>query len=64
MSYTLTSWLRNSNTDFTLDNCLFGSVKLTKNAGRDKYKYNGYGMRFYTCSEFSLPDESIGGSSC
>ena len=24
--YTLTPWLRNSNTDFTLDNCLFGSV--------------------------------------
>ena len=24
--------LRNLNTDFTLDNCLFGSVKLTKNA--------------------------------
>ena len=26
------------NTDFTLVNCLFGSVKLTKNADLDKYK--------------------------
>ena len=33
ISYTLVPLqLRNLNTDFTLDNCLFGSVKLTKNA--------------------------------
>ena len=25
--------------DFTLDNCLFGAVKLTKNADPDKYEY-------------------------
>ena len=31
------------NTDLTLGNCLFGSVKLTKNADLDKYKYSGYG---------------------
>ena len=30
VSYTLTPWLRNLNTDFTLNNCLFGSVKLTE----------------------------------
>ena len=30
ISYTLTPWLRNLNTDFTLNNCLFGSVKLTE----------------------------------
>ena len=34
--------LRNSNTDFTLNNCLFGSVKLTKNADPDKYNYSSY----------------------
>ena len=33
-----TSWLGNLNADFTLDNCLFGSVKLTKNAGQDVYE--------------------------
>ena len=31
-SYTLSPWLRNLNTDFTLGDCLLGSVKLTKNA--------------------------------
>ena len=29
ISYMLNPWLRNLNTDFTLNNCLFGSVKLT-----------------------------------
>ena len=29
ISYTLSPQLRNLKTDFTLDNCLFGSVKLT-----------------------------------
>ena len=33
---TLNLWLRNLNTDFTLNNCLFVSVKLTKNADPDK----------------------------
>ena len=38
--------LRNSNTDFTLSNCLFESVKLTKNADLGKYKYSGNGVGF------------------
>ena len=38
--------LRNTNTDFTLSNCLFRSLGLTKNADRDKCKYNGYGIGF------------------
>ena len=53
-SYILGSQLRNLNTDFTLGNCLFGSVKLTKNADLDKYKYTGYGIGFDSCSEFLL----------
>ena len=40
ISYKLTLWLRNLNTDFTLNNCLFGPVKLTENSDLDKYKYN------------------------
>ena len=36
ISYILNSQLRCLKTDFTLDNCLFGSVKLTKNADLDK----------------------------
>ena len=29
-----------------LENCLVGAARLTKNAGIDKYKYPGYGIRF------------------
>ena len=36
VSYTVGPQLRNSNTDFRLSNCLFGSVNLTKNADLDK----------------------------
>ena len=42
ISDTLSPWLRNLNTNFTLNNCLFGSVKLTKNADPDKYNYSSY----------------------
>ena len=55
ISYTL-----NLNTDFTLDDCLFGSVKLGKNADLDKYKYNGYGVGFDSRSEFLFTDRNIG----
>ena len=51
ISYTLNPQLRNLNTDFTLRNCLFGSIKLTKNANLDKYKYSGYGIGSDSCSE-------------
>ena len=30
----------------TLENCLFGEVKLTKHVDVDQYKYSGYGMGF------------------
>ena len=40
--------------DFTLGNCLFGSVKLTKNTDLDKYKYSSYDIGFYSGSEFFI----------
>ena len=49
-------------TDFTLGNCLFGSVKLTKNANPDKYKYSDYGIGFDSRSEYLLSDGSYGKS--
>ena len=52
--------LRNTSTDFTLNNCLFGSVKLTKNADPDKYKYNNYIVGFDSRSEFPYTGGSIG----
>ena len=60
ISYTLGLQLRNSNTDFTLSNCLFGSVKLTKNADLDKYKYYCYGIGFDSHSDFLFTDGSYG----
>ena len=30
----------------TLENCLFGAVKLTKHVDVNKYKYSGYGIGF------------------
>ena len=50
----LGTWSRDLNGNFTLDNCLFKAVKLTKNADPDKYGYNGYGIGFDTCSRFLL----------
>ena len=37
ISYKLGTWSKDTNTDFMLGNCLFGAVKLTKNADPDKY---------------------------
>ena len=36
ISYILNPWLKDLNKSFTLNNCLYGSVKLTKNADPDK----------------------------
>ena len=30
----------------TLENCLFGAIRITKNVDIDKYKYSGYGIGF------------------
>ena len=60
ISYTLGIQLKISNTDFTLSNFLFRSVKQTKNAGLDKYKYTGYGIVFDSRSDFLFTDGSYG----
>ena len=44
---------------FTVKNSLFWGGELAKNADPDKYVYNGYGIEFDSCSEFSLPDGSM-----
>ena len=59
ISSILNPWLKNLNTDFTLKNGLFGSVRLTKNADPDKNKCIGYGIEFYSRSEFSFTDWSM-----
>ena len=59
ISYRINRKLRNTNTDFTLSNCWFGSVKLTKNADSGKYKYNGYGIGFDSCCKLSFTGWNI-----
>ena len=50
----------NDNPVFTLENCLFGAFKVTKNAGVNKYKYFGYGIGFDEKGVFSHPAGSFG----
>ena len=38
--------VRSLNKAFTLDDCLFGTLKLIKNADPDKQVYSGYGTGF------------------
>ena len=44
------------NTDFTLRDCLFGVVKITKNSDVKEYKYSGYGIGFDSRGSFSHSD--------
>ena len=45
---------------FTLQNCLFGVVKLTKNTHIDNYKYSGYGIGFDSRGTFSRLSGAFG----
>ena len=54
--YDITSNYNNSNYP-TLEICLFGSVKLTKNADNDKYRYFGYIIGFHRKASFSFANE-------
>ena len=54
--YQITSCYKDINYP-SLENCLFGSVKLTKNADIDKYRYSGYGIGFDREISFSLGNE-------
>ena len=46
--------------DPTSKNCLFGALKLTKNADIDSYEYSGYGIGFDRKSSFSFPGGGFG----
>ena len=41
------------NTDFTIQNALFGAIKITKNTDISKNKYEGYGICFDECGTFT-----------
>ena len=53
--YELNMWSQDLNAEFTLKDCLFQAVKLTKNANTNKYSYSGYGIGFDSRSVFSVP---------
>ena len=57
--YDLKSTLK-YNGDITLENCLFGAVKLTKNTDISKYKYSEYGIGFDGKVAFSHPSARFG----
>ena len=44
--YELNTWPRNPTNNFTLKNCLFGIVNLTRKAGKSKFTCNGQGIAF------------------
>ena len=46
--------------NITLENCLFGAIKLTKNSDVDKHNYSGYGIGFDSRGSFSHPIEGNG----
>ena len=57
-AYRLTPGVNNSGV--TLENCLFGAVKLSKNTDIDKYKYSGYGNGFDSRGTFLHPSGEFG----
>ena len=50
----------NTNSDPTLENCLFGAVSLTKNTNIGRYKYSGYGIGFDRHGSYSYPSGGTG----
>ena len=49
---------------FALSDCLFGAMKLAKNADPDKYRYNGYDIGFDARSKLLLPSGERGKKHC
>ena len=46
----------NNNSDFTLENSLFGAISIQKNVDISKYNYSGYIIGFDVKSSFSFGD--------
>ena len=64
IAYELDTWSGYLSGKFALGDCLFGTVKLTKNANPDKYGYSscGYGIGFNARSKCSLSISEYGKS--
>ena len=46
IAYELNNWRHNSTKHFLLKNCLFGTIKLAKNAIKSKFTHNGGRIAF------------------
>ena len=46
---------KTNSSNIVLKNCLFGKIKMTKNADTDKYKYKGHGIGFDLSGIFNHP---------
>ena len=51
---------RTNSSKIVLGNCLFGKIKMTKNADTDKYKYQGHGIGFDLPGTFIHPNGGDG----
>ena len=56
--YELVRWWQDLKS--ALKDCLFGNVKITKNADPDKYSHSGYGIVFDSHSLFLIPKFDCG----
>ena len=52
--------LRTNSSNTVLENCLFGKIKMTKNADAQKYKYQGHGIGFDLTGNFTHPEGNSG----
>ena len=59
-SITASNYSIKYNQSATLENCLFGAVKLTKNADISKYKYFGYSIGFDGHGTLLFPSVGFG----
>ena len=58
--YNLETISNTRNTDFTAQNCLFGTIKLPKNRNTSKYKYFDYGICFDVGGNFAISNITNG----
>ena len=56
--YQLNTWPRYPTSNFTLKNCLFGSVRLTRNVDKSRLTYNGQGIAFDENDLWSFDNDS------
>ena len=57
--YELDRWSQDLNAEFTLKDCLFGNVRITKNADPNKYSYSGCEIEFDSRTVISLSNDLV-----